>query len=116
MRNKRVNNNGLHVFDLRTAKRTSLPASLLPLLQAEVAHQVTTGLQAYIFVVFSADFAELKCGAHLAVQLILLLRDSDMFIRRGYQVVANIRVVWFTIRIQITRKMQFILASVNNNI
>lgn len=94
MGNKRVDNNGLHVFDFRTAKWTSLPASLLPLLQAEVTHQVTTGLQTYIFVVFSADFAELKCGAHLAVQLILLFGDSDMFIRRGYQVVANIRVVW----------------------
>lgn len=49
----------------------------LPGCQTGRAHQVPAGLDLHVFVVLSADLAELESGAHLAVQLVLLLQGAE---------------------------------------
>lgn len=50
------------------------PLSYLPGGETGGAHEMTTGLDLHIFVILRTDFTELESGAHLTVQLILLLR------------------------------------------
>ena len=45
----------------------------LPGSEAGGAHEVAAWLNLHVFVVFCADLAQLKGGAHLAVELVLLL-------------------------------------------
>jgi len=57
--------------------KCSVPARQMPHLprcQTGSAHQVPAGLDLHIFVVLCTDLAELKSGAHLTVQLVLLLQ------------------------------------------
>lgn len=65
---------------------------------------MTTGLQAHIFIILCTDLAKLKGGSHLTVQLILLFSDSDVLIRRGDEMMANIRVVWISIRVKVAKE------------
>ena len=112
MRHKWIHDNCLHIFDLGTTKWTPLATGLLPLLQAHVAHQVSTWFKAYIFIILSANLAKLKSGAHLTVQLVLFLSDGDVFIRWSDQMVANIRVGWFAVWEEVTKENKKRLKSV----
>lgn len=54
----------------------------LPGSQTRGAHQVSAGLNLHIFVVLCADLTELEGGAHLAVELVLLLHGETRRTRR----------------------------------
>lgn len=47
--------------------------SYLPRRETGSAHQMSAGLDLHVLVVLGADLTQLESGAHLAVQLILLL-------------------------------------------
>ena len=49
------------------------PSAYLPGSEAGGAHQMTAGLDLHVLVVLRADLTQLEGGAHLAVQLVLLL-------------------------------------------
>lgn len=57
----------------------SLPSGLhyLPGREARRAHEVAARFDLDVFVVLGADFTELEGGAHLAVQLVLLLLSQN---------------------------------------
>lgn len=46
----------------------------LPRRETGSAHQVAAWLDLHVFIILCANFAQLKSGAHLTVQLVLLLR------------------------------------------
>ena len=50
--------------------------SYLPGRETGGAHEVTAGLNLHILVILSTDLTQLESGAHLTVQLILLLRGK----------------------------------------
>ena len=52
----------------------------LPGFKTGFANEMATGFNANIFVVFRADFAQLKCGSHLTVKLVLLLAHMDVLL------------------------------------
>lgn len=56
----------------------------LPRSQTGSAHQVPAGLDLHVLVVLCTDLTELECGAHLTVQLILLLQ-GDMRKQRSHR-------------------------------
>ena len=53
--------------------RVGHPSAYLPGGKAGGAHQVTAGLNLHVLVVLRTDLTQLEGGAHLAVQLVLLL-------------------------------------------
>ena len=101
MWHKWIHYNALHVFDFRTAKWTAVTTGLLPLFQAQVTHQMATGFQPHIFIILGTNLAKLKSGAHLTVELILLLCYSNMLVRGSDQMLANIRIGRFSIWVQV---------------
>lgn len=52
------------------------PLSYLPGCETGGAHEMTTGLNLHILVILGTDLTQLESGAHLTVQLILLLRGT----------------------------------------
>ena len=64
----------------------------LPGSQTHGAQQVSTRLNFNVFVIFSTDFTELEGGAHLAVELILLLRHFDVVLGEVLQQETEVRV------------------------
>ena len=99
---ERIHHNGLHVLDFRTTKGTAFPSSLLPLLQTHVAHQVATGFQAHILVIFSTYFTELEGRAHLTVKFILLFCDKHMLLWWSDKVLAQVWVDRAPIWVEVT--------------
>lgn len=62
---------------------------------------MTTGLNLHILVVLSTDLTQLESGAHLTVQLILLLCDFDVVLRRRLTQSCQVWVLGSAIREQI---------------
>lgn len=62
----------LHILE-QQSKPPTTAESYLPGGETGGAHQVTAGLDLHVLVVLGADLAQLESGAHLAVQLVLLL-------------------------------------------
>lgn len=54
-----------------------------------------------IFVVLGTDLAQLEGGAHLAIELVLLLSHLDVILRRIKNQVRKIRVHVSTVRIEV---------------
>lgn len=57
-----------HAITLPSTHTSYLPGS-----ETGGAHQMTAGLNLHILVILSTDLTQLESGAHLTVQLILLL-------------------------------------------
>ena len=77
------------------------PLTHLPRLKTRRAEQMAAGLDPHIFVVFGADLAELEGGAHLAVELVLLLRDFDVLLVRVLDRRGKIRVYVPTVGVKV---------------
>ncbi len=81
--------------------KNGYPKSYLPGVETGRAEQVAARLNANVLVIFGANFAQLKGGAHLAVQLVLLLRHANVIFRRGHhslrQVGIHIAPVWVAV-------------------
>ena len=76
--------------------------SYLPGCEAGRAEQVSAWLDADVLVVLGTDLAELEGGAHLTVELVLLLGDLDVVLRGVVDQVAQVRVHRQTIGIEVT--------------
>ena len=63
---------------------------------------MTTRLYTNVFGILSADLAELEGGAHLTVELVLLLGHLDVVLGRGLDRPGEVRVNTATVRIQVT--------------
>ena len=72
----------------------------LPLSETGRAQEVSTGLQTDVLVILGADLAQLEGGAHLAVQLVLLLRYADVVLLAVPHQETQVRVHVATVRKQ----------------
>lgn len=82
----------------------SLIVPHLPRVETRCAEKMAARLDPDVFAVFRADLAHLKGGAHLAVELVLLLRHTDVVLGRGLDRPAQVRVHGATVRKQVAEK------------
>lgn len=62
-----------HTYAVRKYTFCDINVHYLPGRETGSTHEVTTGFDLHVFVILGADLAELEGGAHLTVELILLL-------------------------------------------
>ena len=65
---------------------------------------MTTRLYTNVFGILSADLAELEGGAHLTVELVLLLCHSHVVLRGGLHCPGEVRVDAPAVRVEITER------------
>lgn len=65
--------------------------------KARRAEQVAARLDLDVLVVFGAYFAKLEGRSHLAVELVLLLRNTDVILAAVLGQAADFRIDWSTV-------------------
>lgn len=73
---------------------------VLPLVETGCTEEVPTWLYLDVFVILCTDLAQLKGGAHLTIELILLLCHLDVVLLGLLHQVTKVRVDTATIRVQ----------------
>ena len=65
---------------------------------------MSAGFNPNVFTVFGANFAELERGSHLAVKLVLLLRDLDVVLGGGLHRPAQVGVDASPVGVEVTER------------
>jgi len=98
---KGIDDDLLRVFDLLPTKRAVRAAGIQPAVEADVADQMTAWLQFHVLVILSTDLAHLEGGAHLTVDLVLLLCHLNVLLLRGGEDLRQVHIHVLAVGIQV---------------